>query len=629
MLEEIDAKPLLISEGAGHLAVPHHFPSTSMPRVSSLSRGKKKDLERSLDALALMSTPALAIEDTHPLGLELCEDVTRVLILRPTLPGALMNFHRGYGHIYQRVLVADHPGSPTWPYGSSETRLIRSWHGWHFAGPIYRTAHRNEVADVRARYGWSPGRRFCVFSLGGGGEHDGADDAGLFLDTATDMARTLLRLDRHAQPILVKGPLFANVYKIPGIFRVVDHEPLMPALFAAADLAVIRPGFNSVWECIAGGTPIIPVSGTSFQEPVMERLKNLRANGLLAESIEEVWRDARMRARVAGRCTDIVGRWTGRIDQRLLRSVVNQASKLRVEVGGSDKPDHSSPMSKTYRTAAKRRLRPPELRHREISPTAVPPHPLVSGKSRRLLFRLDDVTEFDDTTKRLLDLAMSRNVRVSLEIIPYLCRISDAEITGFGLDSDAVEVGQHGFAHLPEWISDSSKGEFAVCVEAPAQAVEALAAGKLMMEQRFAKVFRRGFSPPYDKMAPWIAETWCQLGGCFISVIRNRPRGARIPYVVISGDVWNWSEQRMHSSDFIHAEIALASDRLGYAGLLLHPRHFRRKENLHWLAGLLEELKNAGFQSALPSELAIPQAELVVESPTRQYLCLGRKELLQ
>src|SRR4029077_18814286 len=77
MIAKAGGKPLLVSEGLGHLAIPHRIPSTSISHLSSLSREKRSELQRCINALAVMSEPAVVIEDTHPLGLDLAKEVTR------------------------------------------------------------------------------------------------------------------------------------------------------------------------------------------------------------------------------------------------------------------------------------------------------------------------------------------------------------------------------------------------------------------------------------------------------------------------------------------------------------------------------------------------------------------------
>jgi hypothetical protein len=288
-LSNIGEKPLILAEGSSYKAIPHNYPITRLPKHSHSSKKDHYKLNESIDAYALMSTPSVVVEDTHPLGLELSSQVTRLLVVRPLAFSELKKLDRHYKHVYRSFLLADHPESPTWPYSNNETQIITEWDSWHFIGPIYRHPTFDEINEVKRRYNWVPGRPICVFSLGGGGEHEGANDALKFIKRGSVIAEMLLNGNPSARMIFVKGPLFTASISIPQPFEVVEQEPLMPALFAIANAAIIRPGFNSIWECINGGTPILPILGTSYKEPMQARLRNLRVHGLILRRIKSFW----------------------------------------------------------------------------------------------------------------------------------------------------------------------------------------------------------------------------------------------------------------------------------------------------------------------------------------------------
>jgi hypothetical protein len=613
MLARAGGRPLLLTEGVtAYSAIPHSIPSAAIPKICYLSPKERHQMEGVITSLARLSSPSVVIEDTHPLGLTLDSDqLTRILILRPITWTTLLELRRGVARQYKRVFVADQPQSPTWPYTERQTATISSWSDWHFVGPVYRSPTASEIDEVRRRYGWSAVNRICVFSMGGGGEHFGASDARMFVKKASRIASRLRQLDPSAQSVFVKGPLFSEAVRIPSCFRVVDQEPLMPALFVVADAAVLRPGFNSVWECIAGNTPIIPISGTSYQEPIPARLKRLNAFGLLSHNIEDVWKNKKTKM-TAGRPR---AEWFGSLGTDLDSRLIGFLSRPESTIGVTEKGRSTTAAPKVSR----QQYRPFSDC---LSPTIDRLRSLLSSKV--FTIRIDDVTQLDERTAALIDIVSIRGVRFSLEIIPYLCGISDLDLRKRGLNSDMAEVGQHGYSHIQREPLGGRKSEFSLNTsEVPIYQVEELATGKQTMEQRFPRYFRRGFSAPYDGLPSWLAETWQQLGGEFISVIRQRPYGARLRAVVNSIDLWDWTNNRLIDVNDTIDQIYLSTIRLGYAGLVLHPQHFCDQNRLSWLDSLLRTLESVGFRSVLPSRIAQLQAQRIQQSPNRQYESLA------
>lgn len=325
VLQLMKEHPILFAEGGHSRAIPHSLPTLRFSNTVLSATRRKQRLERQVSTCALLSTPSIVIEDTYSLELNLCDEIIRVMILRCLEFSVLKSLKDFLEREYDCILIADDPNSPTWPYGCKATRTLRTWRQWHFIGPVYRKSSAAQITRIKKRYAWGNDRRICVFSLGGGGEHDGADDATEFLGKATLVAQQLLSMDSNAQMVFVKGPLFRGTTKIPSIFRVVEQERFMPALLAVAEVAVIRPGFNSIWECIAGETPIYPILGTSFQEPMKARLAKLRASGLIVDELKSIWRNSDELSRIANTCRDITRKYSGCISSDAVQYVLSLA----------------------------------------------------------------------------------------------------------------------------------------------------------------------------------------------------------------------------------------------------------------------------------------------------------------
>jgi hypothetical protein len=592
-------KPLLFAERSGSQIVPRSIPVALVPKVAELDREEFTELEKRITSAALLSRPSAVLEDTHPLGFHLDERIDRFLVVRPLTFSALQQLRQDQESLHRRFFIADHPESPTWPYNLEETREISTWQKWKCVGPVYRAAGRRAIAEVRKRYSWSPSRRICVFSLGGGGEHDGADDARTFFEEAEAIARRIRSCDAQAQLVFVRGPLFGDHHPVSSVFQDVAVEPLMPALFAIADMACIRPGFNSTWECISGGTPIVPISGTSYKEPVDERLQKLEEFGLLEKDIESGWMEGKARNDYVQRHAELVCRWPG-----------NAIGDMGADLKGSLGTKISRPISLPAANGTVNTLR-------ELCGAMT--------IKKQFFLRVDDVLEMDDELKGMLELLKKREVRASLEVIPYLCTFDSSDLARLGLERELFEIGQHGYCHLQRGSLSAGKSEFDLERETPSESeLSDLLSGVGFLRKAFRSYFKGGFSPPFDGVPHWLGEAWEQVGGQFVSIMRNLPGRGRIPQVVASVELWDWGAARRRAEESIWRDVHSSVVRIGHAGLVLHKQHFRSREHLKWLDFILSELFAAGFKSVFISDLAVRQADNIRTWEGRAYSSLSR-----
>ena len=317
-------KPLIIAQGYGASILLRDLGARIIPPLrmcNDLARAYYRDL---ILSAASLSTPSIVIEDTIPSDIDFPSHVIRWLVVRPTTPTYLDHLRSKYSNIYHRFLFADHPSSPTWTYDEVETTKINSWTELKIIGPVYRRALSQDIQEITSRYKYKSEEPICVFSMGGGGQHEGSDDATPFVAQASRIAEQILLLNKQARPLFVRGPYFPIQVKIPSIFEIVDQETNMPALFSIARAAVIRPGFNSVWECISGRTPIIPILGTNYEEQSDIRIKQLEELGLASNDLEVVWQDGDWRRRFVQIATGIAATFSGSPPQIIIDELLRQ-----------------------------------------------------------------------------------------------------------------------------------------------------------------------------------------------------------------------------------------------------------------------------------------------------------------
>lgn len=272
--------------------------------------------------------PSVLVEDTHPSKFLLPPQIVRALIVRPASWEYLQQLETDYRHVYQAFFVADSPASPTWPYTEEQTGAIQSWPRWHIVGPVYRRPAREDVERVRRRLGLDADAPVCVFTMGGGGQHPEGSDVAAFANEAISIGTAIRARNRHARLVFVRGPLFPVAEPLPSMFEIVDEEPDMHALLAAARLAVLRPGFNTTWECLAAGTVMYPILGTSYEEPMDVRLRQLRARGFLPDYAIDAWEDDEWRSQYRARCESL-DQECGGAEHRIAERLVDVARQPR------------------------------------------------------------------------------------------------------------------------------------------------------------------------------------------------------------------------------------------------------------------------------------------------------------
>ncbi len=549
-LASVGERPVIFSGGEYRPAGLEQFPVRVVPSLWGAPEEVRKRVASELYSLANISLPAVVVEDTHPAPIQLPPTIRRVLLVRPPSFEYLVRLNESHSGLYSAFLLCDAPDSPTWPYDQAQSRQLAGWQNWHVIGPLYRTASDDAVRQVRERYHLTGGEEVCVFSMGGGGAKNRdpkGQDFVRFLSRALQVAEVIQKTGSRARLLFVKGPYFPPRIPIPPQFEVVPEEDQMPALLKIAKGAVLRAGFNTPWECIAAGTPFIPVIGTTYAEPVPERLNRMKSLGLVPPDIESFWFEGQWRAQYRRIAQAIVAQHSGVPEPRGLRRLI--------------------------------------LGRQKACPTAPPaPHAIRRNNPKRgvpLVIRVDDVVCQEPALGWLLNLLATRGLHATLEVVPYLMQFDEKFLDRFDPSRKLFEVSQHGYAHVPRTADSGRRCEFSLENAAPApEEVQAIARGKRMLEAAFPNRFTGGFSPPFDALPPWLPETWHSMGGTFVSCLSaNSFSGAPIPVRRAGEDVWDWTIDRPFNPELVRHKLAAQYALDGHSGMVLHPRCLRRRSD--------------------------------------------------
>ncbi len=267
-----------------------------------------------LDGLLTEFGPDLITEDTGTRpdlrALDGFAVPPKVLILRRIDGFGLERYRRaGTFAYYQRTLLLSSAESllsqPT--VLPVTRRAMRASRRFRYLGPVYRTPAPAEVADAAARYRVE-GARLVVVTAGGGGGH-GSDDYCERLYDSASCAAALLRDEFPVKFVIVTGPLYGSTVPRPAPdVQVVTYEPALHALLHAADVAVIRPGANVLFEALSGPARLVVVPSLSyFEDQVHEGQVLQDSHGAVVASAEPDDLAAACRRQLAAGPADV--RW--------------------------------------------------------------------------------------------------------------------------------------------------------------------------------------------------------------------------------------------------------------------------------------------------------------------------------
>lgn len=275
-LQQVDGlRPIVISQ-ASSLDL-HRTASVNVVNLPLLHRVPSAVTEdcyvEILNELLWRLQPALVIEDTYPDArygsLESLRNVPRVLVMRrlDALSFDQLRERQAFSR-YERILIAQerdafdregHTGATVAAVNSSRRVSI--------IGSIHYTPSDTAIEMARWRYSPDEGEQLVVVNGGAGGDQmpDGYGDR-LFYGCA-QVAEQLAAAGHRTRFVLITGPYYAGrpLTETHNV-TVRQFDPELPALLAAADVAVIKPGNNALSEALRGRANLVLVPDVSFME---------------------------------------------------------------------------------------------------------------------------------------------------------------------------------------------------------------------------------------------------------------------------------------------------------------------------------------------------------------------------
>lgn len=233
--------------------------------------------------------PNLVIEDTYPdtfyLNLPALINIPKALIVnRLTASEFESYYYTGLLGQYDKLVVLKKKEEFVSGISTIEIRNFAA-HSDRFAycGNVFNEPSQAQCLSVREKYSFSNFDRTIVVNCGAGGWHIGENVCKDIFKHVIEAANIINANSQRVQFILLIGPyssylkeqLAARV-KVPKCVRFVDFDDNLDALFHEADLVVLRPGYNSTMEALAGKGRVLLLPGISYLEEQSAWCEELR-----------------------------------------------------------------------------------------------------------------------------------------------------------------------------------------------------------------------------------------------------------------------------------------------------------------------------------------------------------------
>ena len=136
---------------------------------------------------------------------------------------------------------------------------------------VFNESTEDVKKEVEKKYNLNNFEKNIVVNCGAGGWHIGNNICEKIFDKVIDVTNNLVKKGMNVQSILVLGPYskyLEEKYKesINEHIRIVDFETNLDALFTKTDLVILRPGYNTTMEALAGKQNVLLLPGISYME---------------------------------------------------------------------------------------------------------------------------------------------------------------------------------------------------------------------------------------------------------------------------------------------------------------------------------------------------------------------------
>lgn len=221
--------------------------------------------------------PDLIIEDTYPedfyMNLPATKNISKILLMNRLNSTEFENFfYNGVLNQYDKLIVLKEKdvfineinAKEVKNYATYSDRIV-------YLNGVFNEPTEDVKKEVEKKYNFNNFEKNIVVNCGAGGWHIGNNICEKIFDKVIDVTNNLVKKGMNVQSILVLGPYskyLEEKYKesINEHIRIVDFETNLDALFTKTDLVILRPGYNTTMEALAGKQNVLLLPGISYME---------------------------------------------------------------------------------------------------------------------------------------------------------------------------------------------------------------------------------------------------------------------------------------------------------------------------------------------------------------------------
>lgn len=221
--------------------------------------------------------PDLIIEDTYPedfyMNLPATKNISKILLMNRLNSTEFENFfYNGVLNQYDKLIVLKEKevfineinAKEVKNYATYSDRII-------YLNGVFNEPTEEIKEEVEKKYNLKNFEKNIVVNCGAGGWHIGNNICEKIFDKVINVTNNLVKKGMNVQSILVLGPYskyLEEKYKncINEHIKIVDFETNLDALFTKTDLVILRPGYNTTMEALAGKQNVLLLPGISYME---------------------------------------------------------------------------------------------------------------------------------------------------------------------------------------------------------------------------------------------------------------------------------------------------------------------------------------------------------------------------
>ena len=221
--------------------------------------------------------PDLIIEDTYPedfyMNLPATKNISKILLMNRLNSTEFENFfYNGVLNQYDKIIVLKEKevfineikAKEVKYYATYSDRII-------YLNGVFNESTEEIKEEVEKKYNLKNFEKNIVVNCGAGGWHIGNNICEKIFDKVINVTNNLVKKGINVQSILVLGPYskyLEEKYKncINEHIKIVDFETNLDALFTKTDLVILRPGYNTTMEALAGKQNVLLLPGISYME---------------------------------------------------------------------------------------------------------------------------------------------------------------------------------------------------------------------------------------------------------------------------------------------------------------------------------------------------------------------------